>query len=60
MTGIALDRGVRSEKREPVLMRLDLLDRSHPSLHRVARFAVGAELPFMNVGVTIGALGPNV
>lgn len=60
MAGVAIERGVRAEEREPVLVIVDLLDRDIPSVDGVALLATGAKLPLMDVGMTVGALIPNV
>ena len=55
MAGITLQRGVRSNQRETVLVILDGLDGDVPTLYRVALLAISAHLPFVNIGVTISA-----
>jgi hypothetical protein len=56
----ALQRGVRSEQREAVLVRLDLLRVQVPTIHGVALFAPVAELAAMNIGVAVGAVHADV
>ena len=53
MAGVAVDCGVRSGQREPVVMLLDLLDRHLPAAHRVALLAVRSQLPLVNVRVAV-------
>ena len=60
MAGIAIDRGVRSQQREAVVMLLDLLDLDVPALYRVTLLAPGSQFSFVNVGVAIGALFAHV
>lgn len=51
---------MRSEQRKPVLVVLDLLHGNLPSPDRMALLASRSELPLVNVGVAIGALGPHI
>ena len=60
MAGSTIQCGVRSHQGKPVLMLFDLLQRNHPSFHRMALLAVGSELAFVNVGMAIRALGSHV
>ena len=60
MAGIAIDRGVRPGEWKAIVMLLHLLNRNHPSPHRVALFTIRAQLPFVNVSVTVLAAQPNV
>ena len=53
MAGIAVDCGVRSGQREPVIVLLDLLNRNLPAAHRVALLAIRSQLPLMNVCVAV-------
>jgi len=55
VAGIALQGSVRSDKRKTILVVLDGLDRNVPTFHGVALFAIDAHLPFVNIGVAIGA-----
>jgi hypothetical protein len=55
MAGITLQGGMRSEQGKTILVVLDGLDRDVPTFHGVALLAIGAHLPFVNIGVTIGA-----
>ena len=45
-----------SDQREAVLVIADLIDRNLPAFDRVAALAIGAELPAMNVCVTVCAM----
>ena len=60
MAIFALHRGVRTEKRETILVIFDLRDGNLPAKHRVALRAVGAEFALMNVGVAISAVLADV
>jgi hypothetical protein len=60
VAGIAIDHGVRARKRKPVIVLLHLPHRDGPTLHRVALFAIGAQLAFMNIRVAILAAVSNV
>lgn len=53
---LALHHGVRSEKRKPIEVILNGLNRNLPAQDRVAFGAVGAILAAMNVRVAIGAV----
>lgn len=53
----AVQRGVRSEQREPVIMLPDLLCLKFPALHRMTLLAIRSELPPMQIRVAIGAAG---
>ena len=53
MARVAIDGRMRPGEREAIVVLLHLLDRNCPSPHRVALLAVGAELPFVNIGVTV-------
>ena len=57
---VALHQGMRPNQRKAVLVIPNRIQRNIPALDRVAAFAVGAELPAMNVGVAIGAVGADV
>lgn len=57
---IALNRGMRAQKRKAVLVILHLLYRDIPSLHGVTLCAIGAHLAAMNIGVAIGAILADV
>src|SRR5258708_35446383 len=50
---LALHRGVRTEKREAILVIFNLLNGIVPTENRVALRAVGAHFPLVNVGVAI-------
>lgn len=57
---IAVNSGVRANKREAVQVLIDLLHRNVPSLDGMALLAIRAHLALVNVGVAIGALFTNV
>jgi hypothetical protein len=59
MAGVAGNRGMRSQKRKPVLMVLHRPRRHAPPLHRVAVVALRAELPPVEIRMAIGALLPR-
>lgn len=56
VTGITLQNRVCPEKRKTILVFANRTQRYHPPIHGVALFALGAHLPSMDIGVTIGAL----
>jgi len=56
----ALERGMRAEQREAILMGLDFLCVQIPSVHRMALLALCAKLAPVNVGVAVGAFHANV
>ncbi len=60
MALIAFHERMGADKREPVLVVLDSLDRHLPSFDRVAALAVGTELAAVNVRVALGALGAGL
>ena len=60
MARFAIRSRVRANQREPVLMFADLLQRHSPSFYRVTAFAIRAELPPVNVRVTVGALRADI
>lgn len=60
VTGIALHHGMSPHERKAILVVLDRIQGDIPTLYRVAAFTIGAELPAMNVGVAIGAVGTYV
>ena len=60
MAGITLQGGVRSDQRKTILVVLDGLDRDVPTFHAVALLAIDAHLPFVNVGVAIGAPATHI
>ena len=53
MAGIAIYRCVRSGQREAVVVLLDLLNRDLPTANRMASFAIGAQLPLVDICVAI-------
>jgi hypothetical protein len=55
-----LQHGMRADQWKAILVITDLLQRDLPTYNGVAAFAVGAELPAMNVGMTIGTMGADV
>jgi len=60
VAGLALDRRVRTEQRETVLVLADGLCRDLPAAHRMAAFAVRAHLAAVQVGVTVGAVVAHI
>lgn len=56
----ALKHGVRTDKRETILVIADLLERYLPALDRVAIFAVSAKLAPVDVCMAIGAVSADV
>lgn len=60
MAIVALQQGVRPYQWEPVLVITNLLQRDLPPLHRMASFAVSAELAAMNVCMTVSASSTNI
>jgi hypothetical protein len=57
---ITLDQGMRANQGEAVGVILNGLQRNLPPFHGVATGAIGAELAFVDVRVTIGALRTDV
>ena len=57
---VAGKRGMRAYQRKAVQVCAQRLKACLPARRRVAAFAVGAELPPVNVRVTVRALGPDV
>lgn len=57
---VAVYGGVRTGKREAIVMLLDLLDADLPSLDRVALLAVGSQLPSVNIGMAVLAALPHI
>ena len=55
MAGIAVQCGVRSDQRESVQVRVDLLELNIPPLHVVALLAVGPHLAFVDVRMAVRA-----
>ena len=55
VTTVALQRGMSTDQREPVLVISNGLNGDLPPLHAVTAFTGCAHLPVMNVGVTIPA-----
>lgn len=51
----AVQRGVRSEQREPVIMLPDLLCLKFPALYRMTLLTIRSELPPVQIRVAIGA-----
>ncbi len=60
MAGIATHGGVRPGQRKAVVVLLNLLYGNLPSTHRVALFAIRAELALVNIGMAILASLPDV
>jgi len=57
---LALHGRMRSDKRKPVFMSVDILDNLAPSANAMALLTIAAELTAMNIRVTTGALCPDV
>jgi len=55
-----LHRGVSAEKREAILVILDLLNGIVPTKNRVARSAVRAHFALVNIGVAILTIFANI
>lgn len=53
---VALQQRVRADQGKPVLVIADLIDGDLPSLDRMAALAVGAELPVMDVRMTVSTV----
>ena len=51
---------MRANEGKAILVALNLLHGDHPPFNGVTGFAIGSQLPLMNVGVAVGALGANV
>ncbi|HKV63102.1 MAG TPA: hypothetical protein VJO16_14400 [Candidatus Acidoferrum sp.] len=60
MAILALHCGVRPQKREAILVILDLLDSNIPTLDRVTLGAVRAHLALMHVGMAVLAILAHV
>jgi hypothetical protein len=60
VAGTAVYRGVRPKEGKAILMLSYRLHRYTPAANRVAGIALAAELPFVNVGVAVGALRADV
>jgi hypothetical protein len=60
VTGVAIRHSMRTDERETILMRVDVLKRNLPPAHAVARIALGPVLPAMQVGVTILAIAAHL
>jgi len=60
VAGIAFQSRVSAHQREAVEVILDRLHRDVPAVHRMALFAIGAELPPVNVSVAIRTRGANI
>ena len=56
VAGFAINKSVRADKREAVLMVFDCLDGDVPSLDGVAVFAVRTHLAAMDIGMAVGAM----
>jgi len=59
MAGVAVHGCMSAQKREPVRVLANGLDRRAPPSHRVALFTVRAELAAMEIGVAVRALSPG-
>ncbi len=51
---------MRPDQRKPVEMLPRGLQRNSPSFRRVALFAIGPELRFVNISVAVGALRSGI
>lgn len=51
---------MRANEGKAILVALNLLHGDHPPFNGVTGLAIGSQLPLMNVGVAVGALGANV
>lgn len=60
MAGIAIQRSVCSQQRKAILVLVDLLHSYRPSLDGMALLAVGAELPLVDIGMTVRASLPHI
>jgi len=60
VAGFAVNSGVRTDQRKAILMVPYRLDRDGPTLNRVTRFAIRAELPAVNVRMAVCALLAHV
>lgn len=60
VTSLAVQRRVRSQQREAIIVVLDCLDGDVPSPYRVALLAVVAELPAMDISVTFAAARTDI
>lgn len=60
VTVCAVQPGMTSDQREPVLVLFRALSDQAPALDGVTLFTVRSHLPAMNVSMAIGAIGPNV
>jgi len=56
----AVDHGVGSQERKPVLVSLHSLHDRAPAAHRVALLALRPELPPVNIGVAVDALSADL
>ena len=60
VAGVAVDRGVGTRQREPVVVLLNIFNRDLPSPHRVALFAARAQLAPVNIGMAVLAALTNI
>ena len=60
VAGIAVDRSVSTRQREPIVVLLHVLNGDLPSPHRMALFAVRAQLALVNIGMAILAPLTNI
>lgn len=49
-----------ADQRETIAVLFDGLDVDTPTLYGVARLAIRSELPLVDVGMAVGALGPGI
>jgi hypothetical protein len=60
VTGVTIRNRMRSDQRKTVLVFVDHVDRYLPAMHGVAKIALGAVLPTMDIGVAILAVVSHV
>ena len=60
VTRVAIHRGMRPKKGEPVHVLLYGLQGNTPAAHRVALFALAAKLPSVEIRMTIGAVHAHI
>ena len=53
VAGIAINSRVRSGQGEAIVVLLDIFNRNAPSPDGVALFAIGAQLPLMDISVAV-------
>lgn len=60
VTVFALQKRMRANKREAILMVANLFERNLPAFHAMAALAIGAKLAAMNIRVAVGTLRANL